>query len=493
MKLIFNPKIFNPLYWHVIDLIWDIRIRYIFIEGGSSASKTFTICQAIVFYCIASKTNAVVFRRFHVHIEDTVYASFKAAIEKMELTDQFLFQQDYIEHKSTGAYISFKGLDNEENIKGLEDFGIVYNNEWNQFLEAHWKQQRKRLRGRLNQKFICDWNPVSSKMWLYENWIDLETWTDLPLNMENAPTKYNYLDPEFAFKRINQVGNMVNIKVTYRDNFWIMGHPSGKGGFDDVETKRDFELDRLRDSSQYRIYGNGERGVIKTGGEFWKQFDPDKHVKAIAYLPAPIHVSIDDNSIPYVTVTVWQVDGTDIRQVHELPCKSPDNNAPKAARKLITWLQRMNHQNMVFVYGDPSSKKHSTVDENSKSFYDKFFEVLRVEGKFRMENRIIKSAPEVALSAAFINDIYEFGLNGYSISISDTCRASIDDYVSVKEAPDGTMLKPKVKDPITGKMFEMQGHISDAKRYFIIELLKTEWQAYKSKKSTLANQIGYFR
>lgn len=493
LKLLFNPKLFNPLYWHIVALFFDYRIRYIFVEGGSSASKTFSICQAVIFYIMQTKTNCAVFRRFHVHIDDSVYASFKSAIEKMELTNQFIFTQDLIRHRFLNCRIAFKGLDNPESIKGLEDFDLVYNNEWNQFLEAHWKQQRKRLRGRPNQKFICDWNPVSAKMWLYENWIDLETWTDLPLIMTDAPTKYNSLNAEFAFKRINAVGNMVNIKVTFRDNFWVMGHPSGKGGFDDVETKRDFELDRLRDSSQYRIYGNGERGVIKTGGEFWKQFDPDKHVKAINYLPAPIHVSIDDNSIPYVTVTIWQVNGTEIRQVHELPCKSPDNNAPKAARKLIEWLNRMKHQNMVYVYGDPSSKKSSTVDENSRSFYDKFFEVLRVEGKFRLENRVINSAPEVALSAAFINDIYEFNLNGYLISIGDGCKVSIDDYASVKEAPDGTMLKPKVKDPVTGKMFEMQGHISDSKRYFIIELLKKEWIAYKSRKNNLVNQIGYFR
>ena len=32
-----------------------------------------------------------------------------------------------------------------------------------------------------------------------------------------------------------------------------------------------------------------------------------------------------------------------------------------------------------------------------------------------MQNRVIKSAPEVALSAAFINEIYEVGINGFSL------------------------------------------------------------------------------
>lgn len=488
----FNPRIFNPLYWHVVDLLFNQSIRFIHIEGGSSASKTFSICQGIVFYCLSAKRNVVVFRRFHVHIEDTTYASFRSAIEKMHLTNYFVFQQDEIIFRKTGVRIVFKGLDNEENIKGIEDFDIVYVNEWNQTLLKHWDQMRKRLRGRPNQKFITDWNPVSANLWLYTEWIDTELWTEMPLYIPGCPGKYSSLNHEFAFKRINSIGNMVNIKVTYRDNFWVVGHPSGKGGFYDTETIRDFERDRQRNSINYRVYANGERGIFKTGGEFWIQFEPDKHAMPIAYEKGPVHVSIDDNSYPYVTVSAWQVFGKNIRQVHEIPCKSPDNNAPKAARKFIDWLFRVGHNDVVFVYGDPSSKKASTVDENSKSFYDKFFEELN-KTRFKMQNRVIKSAPEVALSAAFINEIYEVGINGYNITISDSCKVSIEDYLTVKQAPDGTMLKPKEKNTLTGKMYETHGHFSDAKRYFIIELLKEEWNKYKSRKNNLASQAGWFR
>ena len=112
---------------------------------------------------------------------------------------------------------------------------------------------------------------------------------------------------------------------------------------------------------------------------------------------------------------------------------------------------------------------------------------------FKMQNRVIKSAPEVALSAAFINEIYEVGINGYNITISDSCKVSIEDYLTVKQAPDGTMLKPKEKNTLTGKMYETHGHFSDAKRYFIIELLKEEWNKYKSRKNNLASQAGWFR
>lgn len=481
MHFEFNPKLFNPLYWHILKYLRDHAIRYIFVEGGSSAAKTYSICQALLVDGMENKYSSMVFRRFHVNIKDSVYSSFKSASSSLELTGPvYKFQEDLIKG-TTGNHVRFRGLDDEENIKGIEGYNVVYNNEWSQFLENHWDQQRKRLRGRPNQKFICDWNPISSKLWQYENVIDKDEWIDQPLSIKGAPTKYSSLDSDFAFIRKNKKGNAVWIKVTYRDNFWVVGHPSGKGGFIDEHTLNDFEEDRLKKPNLYRVYANGERGIMRTGGEFWKQFDETKHVRPVKFEKGTtIHVSLDENVTPYVTVSIWQIVGKDFRQIHEIPSKTPDNNAPKAAKKFAAWLHSIEYQDVIFVYGDPSASKRSTVDENNRSFFDKFIEVLRLEG-FQVVSRVAKSAPEVALSAAFINDIYELNHGGYSIVVGDNCKTSIDDYCTVKEAPDGKMIKPKEKDPVTGIPYETHGHFSDAKRYFIIKVLDAEFVQYKAK------------
>ena len=477
-----HKKLFNPLHWHLMPLLRDPKIRFIFIEGGSSASKTAEIASSLLIDQLERNYNSIVFRRFHVHIRDSVYNSFKLASSRIGFSERgiYTFQQDLIRSTTNKAVIRFKGLDDEENIKGIEDYDIVYNNEWSQFLEDHWSQQRKRLRGRPNQKFICDWNPISAQLWQYTNWLDLDEWIDLPLDVPGCQSKYSALNPEYSFKRINKTGNAVWIKMTYRDNFWIVGHPSGKGGFVDAETLRDFEWDRIHKPNFYRIYANGERGILRTGGEFWKQFNELKHVRPLKAEKGTIHVSLDENVNPYVTVSMWQVIGRELRQVDELDCKTPENNAPKAAKKLANRLRQMEFSDVLFVYGDPSASKRSTVDENSSSFYDKFIEVLRIDG-FNVVSRVMKSAPEVALSAAFINDIYETGLYGYSITISDKCKVSIDDYATVKEDKDGKMLKPKVKDKATGVTYEPTGHFSDAKRYFITTILQSEFNQYKAK------------
>lgn len=477
--ILVNPRLFNPLYWHLKPLLRDPRIRFIFVEGGSSASKTFTIAQALLLDQMEHNYSTLAFRRFGVHIKDTVYSSFKLAAQSLSpITSVYQFQDFLIRSKVNDARVRFRGLDDEEAIKGIEDYNVLYNNEWNQFLEDQFSQQRKRLRGRPNQKIICDWNPVSSKLWLYEKWIDLDSWTDLPLTIE-APTAYSSLNSEFAFKRINKAGNTAWLKVTYRDNYWIVGHPSGEGGFVDQGTLDDFELDRIRKPNLYRVYANGERGVMRTGGEFWKQFDETRHVKSVKVEKAPIHVTLDKNKVPYVTVLPWQINGKALCQVHELLCKAPDNTAIKAARKFCGWLRAIGHEDVVFVYGDTTAKVGSTDHVDGKSFFDQFIDEVRKE--FVVIDRVGRSNPSVAISAAFINDIYEHQLAGWSIVIGDRCSVSIDDYNAVKEDEKGGMVKVVVEDKTTGQKFQPNGHISDAKRYFITQLLRVEFETFKAK------------
>ena len=482
MNALLNPRLFNPLHWHLLPLLRDPAIRYIYVEGGSSASKTVEITGCLLKDQLEYNYSSMTFRRFHVDIKDSVYATFKATSNRIGFTDKnfFTFQQDLIKSNVNRARFRFRGLDDEENVKGIEDYDVIYNNEWNQFTRDQWDQQRKRLRGRANQKFICDWNPVSAKLWQYEEWLDLDEWIDLPLTID-APTQYSSLNPEFAFKKINKKGNSVWIKITYRDNFWVVGHPSGQGGFKDQHTLDDYEYDRLHKFNLYRVYANGERGILRTGGEFWKQFNELKHVRPMKVEPTTIHLTLDENVNPYITVAAWQIVGKELHQVHELPCKAPENNAPKAGKKTAAWLHSIEYKDVIYVYGDPSAGRRSTVDQNNASFYDKFIEVLRSEG-FTVVNRVARAAPEVALSAAFINDIYEHNLNGWSIVIADHCKTSIDDYVTVKEDKDGSMQKLKIKDEITKVTYEPHGHFSDAKRYFITTILAAEFVQYKSRR-----------
>lgn len=272
------------------------------------------------------------------------------------------------------------------------------------------------------------------------------------------------------------------LKANYYDNEFL----------DKREYEKKLRLIANGDAARFNAIAHGEWGAVRTGMEFWKQFNEVRHVRALPIdKSTTLHISLDENVNPYVTVSIWQVITAQrqLRQVHELPCKSPDNNAPKAAMRLVTWLRSIDYKDVVYLYGDPSASKRSTIDPNNSSFYDKFIEVLRREG-FTVVSRVQRSAPEVALSAAFINEIYESNLNGWSIAIHERCFTSIEDYMLVKEDADGRMLKEKVKDEETKVTYEPAGHFSDAKRYFITTILAADFARYKTRNKRMGSRAA---
>lgn len=276
-------------------------------------------------------------------------------------------------------------------------------------------------------------------------------------------------------------------KVNYIDNYFI----------DREAYYKNLQLTSNGDAIKLAARANGEWGVVRTGGEFWKQFDETKHVGKVDYVPGVIWLSLDENVTPYVTCTCWQVrGGKDIKQIKEILCKPKDksNNAPKAAAKVADWLDSIKHTDVVFVCGDPSASARSSIDPNNASFFDKFIEVLRERG-YKVTNKVMRSAPEVALAAAFINALYENKIYGWSIEIGDMCFESIEEYVMIKEDAEGKPFVEKEKDPDTGIPFEKNGHITATKRYLVVTVMDKEWQDYKkgAKNKTLINQLAYFR
>ena len=60
---------------------------------------------------------------------------------------------------------------------------------------------------------------------------------------------------------------------------------------------------------QYKVFVEGEWDIqLKVGGEFYKCFELDQHVKKTKYDPSiPIHISWDDNVNPYLPCGIFQI------------------------------------------------------------------------------------------------------------------------------------------------------------------------------------------
>ena len=229
---------------------------------------------------------------------------------------------------------------------------------------------------------------------------------------------------------------------------------------------------------EYKVFVEGDWDIqLKTGGEFWKAFEINKHVRPILIENTSIHISVDNNVHPYIAVSIWQVVGKEIRQVHELPCTDPENTVTAAAQKFIRWAKSINYADVIFIYGDQTSTSGNTIDENKKSFFTKFVETIETE--YRTEKRMPSSNPAVALSGAFINAIFENNIFGLSITIGENCKTSINDYIMTKQDKDGKILKKRTTDRKTGISYEETGHCSDTMRYFICECFKGEYQDFQ--------------
>lgn len=471
--------------------------------GGSSSAKSFSAAQAFLLECISKGYNTIVFRKTGATIADSIYKTFQEAAKSLHIDTFFKFQENLI-RCFNGSYIRFKGLDDPEKIKGLESYQYVFCEEISEFDESDLKQIRKRLRGRKGQMIVALFNPISEDHWIKKKIFDTETLTEVDNHLYGKlkdsvtgkilPKEYS----EVGRKWVNSERtiynprkktyethrpDMVIIKSTYLNNFWVVGSPDGTYGFYDAQTIADFERDKERDYAYYLIYALGEWGTIRTGGEFFHAFDPAKHKGKCPYVKAPVHISIDNNVLPYISISFWQVetgDITRIRQIHEETPSDPFNTVTKAAEITVKYLEEIGHDDMVYLYGDVSTKAGNTIDEDKRSFFDKFKE--GIDKRFRSEDRLPRSNPSVSMTGEFINAIYSGDIKDVSITIDESCDTSINDYITVKKDINGAMLKQRVKDKITGQSYEKAGHLSDTKRYFVTEILKDRYTSFSLRR-----------
>jgi hypothetical protein len=219
---------------------------------------------------------------------------------------------------------------------------------------------------------------------------------------------------------------------------------------------------KLKESGKRLIFANP---FVRAGGEFYSSFDRITHTSDVPYIDGlPINISFDFNVVPYITMTVWQVQRKDnilwLRQIDEFCMKSPLNKTEKLCQEFERhYSARLKHG--LFYYGDATGKNQDTRGLNDYQI---------VEHSLRMHlNNFSKKVPyrnpSVSARRQFINNILDEKYN-VRILIDRKCRETIRDFEFVKEDATGHKLKEKVKDELTGQSYEALGHTSDANDYF---------------------------
>lgn len=190
-------------------------IRFLINQGGSRSSKTYSLCQLLIVYCLSNPNKVVsIVRKTFPALRATVMRDFFEVLKDLDLYEKSNHNMsENIYRFANGSIVEFFSVDDEQKIRGRKR-DIGWCNEANEL----WFEDFQQLNMRTESKLIFDYNPSESASWLYE----------LPEN------------------------ESVLIKSTYKDNPFLP-----------ESIKRQIEDLQRTDEALYQIYALGEKAISK--------------------------------------------------------------------------------------------------------------------------------------------------------------------------------------------------------------------------------------
>ena len=425
----FSKKLFSGVF----DRIREANTRFVVVFGGASASKSYSMMQHLIISLMEDTTNWLAIRKYSTDIQNSIYDNLIGIINEWGLYDKFTYRLSPlgIICKETGARVIFKGLDDTEKIKSIYGIKRIFIEEANQLDFDDFRELNRRARGQEGIQIYLVFNPVVINHWLKRELFD---------NQFYAP-------------------HCTYIHATYKDAIkWLTE--------DDI-----IQLEILKDinPNDYKVYTLGEWGGVRTGNEFYYNFVYTKHISKCDLIPGKaLHISFDQNVVPYITATIWQIDQQEaiyyINCIDEFCLKNPLNNTESLCRKFYEkYSGHLDSGAGLFYYGDATGRKRDTrANENDYEI------VERVLGKWINQRscRVPFNNPLVVKRRDFINRILS-GKYNIRLQIDPQCQNLITDFEMVQEDAEGKKFKKK-KSEHGGSAFEEYGHTSDTTDYFMM-------------------------
>lgn len=423
---------------------WTCEHRYAILYGGAGSGKSIVAAQKILFRLTTEeKHRFLVIRKHKEHIRKSVFQNFKDLISAYNLDFRFKIQEAgmIITDKFNGNMILFAGIDDPEKMKSITGITGIWSEETTELEEDDLDQLDMRLRGETPnyKQIIITFNPTDERHWLKNKFFD---------------------EPD-------NEGDVFTLQTTYLDNAFL-----------DEEYIR-ILLNRIgRNPNNRRIYVFGEWGREILDGRFWDSFTYELHVSKVAHLynpHLPLHLSFDFNVFPYVTGGLWQIQDNLILKLKEYCLTTPRNKTTAICADFRKDFPK--HASGLYIYGDPSGKSEDTRSDND---YTIIFRELK---DYNPKDRVLKAHPPVVTSSEFMSRILDNEYK-YRMLVDEKCKNTIDDFLYIQQAADGTMLIKKITDKKTKRTYEEFGHCSDESRYFIISAFQDEYKKYISKDKT---------
>ncbi|MEY3501593.1 MAG: hypothetical protein RL308_3266 [Bacteroidota bacterium] len=240
---------------------------------------------------------------------------------------------------------------------------------------------------------------------------------------------------------------------------------------------------KLLPTYQYMVFVEGNWDVqLKTGGEFYKSFELDKHVINNTYNPdLPLHLSFDENVNPYFPCLVIQITGKKVMVIDEIALENPRNTVEEICKEIKSRYQ--GHKNLIYIYGDATSNKRDVKLSHGMNLFRLIQQNLKM---FKTELRVLTSNPSVQMRGSFINQVLFNNFNQIKIEISEKCTHTINDFILLKESEDGTKSKEMQTDQNTKVRSQKYGHLSDAFDYLFISAFLKDYTLYQKGGNTFS-------
>lgn len=195
------------------EALSDDKIRFVVNQGSTRSSKTYSLCQLIIVYCLNNPGKIVsIVRKSFPSLRGTVMRDMIEILNELKL-----YQED--RHNRTenlysfanGAKIEFFSLDDAQKVRGRKR-DVLWCNEANELSFEEYNQ----LNFRTSDKLFFDFNPSDTEHWLY----DILEKNDAVLI--HSTYKDNTFLPNSLVKEIE---DLINIDVDYY-NIYALGLPS---------------------------------------------------------------------------------------------------------------------------------------------------------------------------------------------------------------------------------------------------------------------------
>lgn len=235
---------------------------------------------------------------------------------------------------------------------------------------------------------------------------------------------------------------------------------------------------RTMDDISYKMFIEGDWDAKRTDNAFYWAFSRARHVGPVAFDPAlPVHLSFDQNVLPYNTLTCWQVryapDGTaTLQQFDEFCLTYPGNDTEAVCGAFLAKYGAMVKQ--AYLYGDASGHKRDT--RGRETDYSIAKRALR-QMLNNSSDRTLRSNPDVLQRREWLNNVLS---EKYPIRliIGDNCANTLNDLQMTQTDANGHKLKKKVSKD--GATFEEVGHTGDTLDYCATTIFRREFDHYRN-------------